>query len=449
MNLKDNVKELAIKAGVNRAIVFAVLMYGWSILAGPVSIFLIITLFTPTEQGYYYTFYGVLALANSFELGAGAVFQYMAGHLWAKLGLDQGGNIIGEEDEKAKLSEILRIAYKWFSIVGAAAFGIVAIGGIIFFKSKPGCPAGISAPWLAFCFAGLFNFFVTPALYILDGCGQLHATSKYRLVQAGISNAVTWIAILSGAGLWTPALASLVSFMVMVLILVSRYGKFFISLLRTKTRGLIDWKTSILPLQWRLAVSVASSYFVYSFVTPALFYFRGPVIAGQMGVVTSITTALINIPLNWVRCRIPEFSWHIAKKQFSEVDSLFKKAFNQMVLVAMALILPVIILLLGLNYFRHSWAQRLLAPLPLGLFMLAALFQLPVAAMACYIRAYRREPYMILTLGTGLAYAVIVPVMAKYAGVSFVAAAAALISLAAIWPATGIFFRKRSEWQKE
>ena len=91
MSLKHNVKELAIKAGVNRAIVFAVLTYSWSILAGPLSIFLIITFMTPSEQGYYYTFYGVLALANLLELGAGAVFQFMAGHTWAKLGLDRAG----------------------------------------------------------------------------------------------------------------------------------------------------------------------------------------------------------------------------------------------------------------------------------------------------------------------------------------------------------------------
>lgn len=447
MGLKMNVKELAIKAGVNRAIVFAVLTYSWSLLAGPLSIFLIITCLTPSEQGYYYTFYGVLALANLLELGAGSVFQLMAGHTWAKLGLDERGVILGEETGKCELAEILRIAYKWFSRVGAAAFFAVAVGGMFFFNSKPGAPAGLNAAWFAFCFTGLLNFFVTPAVYILDGCGQLHATSKYRLAQAAVGSVVTWITILCGAGLWAPAAASAASFALLATVLLVKYGGFFAALLRIKTRGLIDWKTGIWPLQRRLAVSVASSYFTMSFVTPVLFYFCGPVVAGQMGVVGTITTALINIPLNWVRCRIPEFSWHIAKKQFLELDGLFGKAFRQMALVALGLVLPAVTLLWGLHYFNHPWARRLPEALPLGLFMIAALFQLPVAAMACYLRAYRKEPYMWLTVGTGLAYAVLVPLTARYSGITAVAAASALISLAAVLPAAGIFFNRRRKWQ--
>ncbi|MCX5785054.1 MAG: hypothetical protein NTX59_05150 [Elusimicrobia bacterium] len=449
MNLKQNVKELAIKAGVNRAIVFAVFTYSWSILAGPLSVFLIITFLTPSEQGYYYTFYGVLALANMLELGAGSVFQLMAGHIWAKLGLDDKNGIIGDDDEKCKLAEILRIAYKWFFWAGTAAFSSVAIGGIFFFNSKALTPAGVNSAWLAFCLAGFLNFFVTPALYILDGCGQLHATSKYRLMQAAVSSMVTWTAILCGVGLWAPAAASAASFALIVSILLAKYGKFFAALLRMKTRGLIDWKTRIWPLQWRLAVSVSSGYFTMSFVTPVLFYFCGPVVAGQMGVAGTITTALINIPLNWVRCRIPEFSWLIAKRQFAELNGLFRRAFRQMALVALTLLLPVVILLAGLHYIHHPWVLRLPATLPLGLFMLAALFQLPVAAMACYLRAYRHEPYMHLNLGIGLAYAALVPLTAKYSGFSAVAASSALISLAAALPAANIFFKKRAKWQKE
>ncbi len=448
MGLKQNVKELAIKAGVNRAIVFAVLTYSWSILAGPLSIFLIITYLTPPEQGYYYTFYGVLALANLLELGAGSVFQLMAGHIWAKLGLNEEGVIIGEEQGRGELAEVLRIAYKWFFWVGSAAFFSVAAGGLIFFNSKAGTPGGVTSAWLAFCLMGYLNFFVTPALYILDGCGQLHATSKYRLVQAAAGSVVTWAAILSGVGLWAPAAASAASFAIMVSILFAKYRKFFDVLLRIKPRGLIDWRTKIWPLQWRLAVSVASSYFTTAFVTPVLFYFCGPVVAGQMGVIGTITTAMVNIPLNWVRCRIPEFSWLIAKKRFEELDKLFRRAFGQMALVALGLLLPVVLLLSGLHYLHYAWIHRLPASLPLGLFMLAAMFQLPVAAMACYLRAYRHEPYMYLTLGTGLAYAALVPLMARYSGISAVAASAALISLAAILPGVKIFFKKRRKWQK-
>ena len=343
---------------------------------------------------------------------------------------------------------VQRIAYKWFSRVGAAAFISVAIGGIFFFNSKAGTPAGVNPAWLAFCIAGFLNFFVTPALYILDGCGQLHATSKYRLIQAAASSAVTWITILSGAGVWAPAAASAASFILIVSILFVKYGKFFSALLRMKTRGLIDWKTKIWPMQWRLAVSMASGYFTMSFVTPVVFYFCGPVAAGQMGVVGTITTAMISIPFNWVRCRVPEFSWLIAKKQFAELDKLFRRAFWQMALVASGLLLPVVVLLAGLHYLRYPWVQRLPASLPLGLFILAALFQLPVSAMAGYLRSYRREPYMPLTVGTGFAYAILVPLMAKYSGMSAVAASSALISLVAIFPAVDIFFKKRAEWQK-
>jgi len=55
--------------GVDRAIFFTVLTRGWNASAGLVTIFLVSHFLSPVLQGYYYTFYSLIALQVFAELG--------------------------------------------------------------------------------------------------------------------------------------------------------------------------------------------------------------------------------------------------------------------------------------------------------------------------------------------------------------------------------------------
>ena len=55
--------------GVDRPVAYVILGRGWSVLAGPITLYMIASFLTRDEQGYYYTFGSILGLQIFFELG--------------------------------------------------------------------------------------------------------------------------------------------------------------------------------------------------------------------------------------------------------------------------------------------------------------------------------------------------------------------------------------------
>ena len=62
-------RRLLNRAEVNQAVFYALLLRGWQLAGGAVSVLLITYFFTPELQGYYYTFSALVALQTFFELG--------------------------------------------------------------------------------------------------------------------------------------------------------------------------------------------------------------------------------------------------------------------------------------------------------------------------------------------------------------------------------------------
>ena len=103
----------------------------------------------------------------------------------------------------------------------------------------------------------------------------------------------------------------------------------------------------------------------------------------------------------------------------------------------------------GLNYFQHPLAQRMLAPLPTTIFLLGSIAVQVSQCLSSYLRAHKREPFMYLSIGTGLTTGFLVWILgSKYgpigAGVSY------FLTLLVSLP-FGFFIWRRCcyEWHKE
>ena len=128
--------RLARKFAVDRAVLFALLLRIWTILSGPVTVLLIATKFSPEVQGFYYTFATILALQVFVELGLGVVITQFASHEWAKLRLDEAGNIVGDDHSLSRLVSIARLALKWYGLASIIVAIGLGIGGHLFFSSS-------------------------------------------------------------------------------------------------------------------------------------------------------------------------------------------------------------------------------------------------------------------------------------------------------------------------
>ena len=163
------------------------------------------------------------------------------------------------------------------------------IGGYIFFSGSPHSNVNWGTPWGLFCFLTGVNICFVPIWSLLEGCNQVSNVYKYRFWQGLFASLSIWVAILLGAELWTTSVVSAVTLVYAGIFLRRKYRGFLRTLFFSRVTGSrINWRIDMLPMQWRIALSWISGYFVFSLFIPVLFKYHGPVVAGQMGMTWSV-----------------------------------------------------------------------------------------------------------------------------------------------------------------
>lgn len=387
---------------MDRAVFFGLSARLWGLCSGPVTAILVAVTFTPEVQGFYFTFGTIVALQVFIELGLGTVIIQFASHEWSKLSLDASGRIAGDRASLSRLVSIAKFASKWY-LAGAVLLVIgLGAGGWFFFAPVNSAVSWVS-PWLLLCLVTGLEVCLVPVWSLLEGCNQLVQLYRFRFLQGLIASLSTWAAILLGAGLWTAPISVSAALLVSIYFIGRRYRTFLTTLLLSRSDGpRIAWRSDMLPMQWRIALSWIGGYFVFSLFVPVLFKYDGPVAAGQMGMTWSMVAMIGAVTSAWVSPRAPRFGMLIARKEYGELDRQLRAVTRIVVGVSALLALTLWLLVLMLNALDHDLARhlasRLLAPLPTGVFLVAHCVMLATTPASAYLRAHKKEPLMMFSV---------------------------------------------------
>jgi hypothetical protein len=286
-----------------------------------------------------------------------------------------------------------------------------------------------------------------PGWTLLDGCNQLLRTNRTRvLVVVGASLAL-WTTILCGGGLWGISASMVVNLIITVIFFRVSYSAFFSSLRRTPAGDTnVNWRQELWPMQWRIALSWISGYFIFSLVIPVMFSVRGAVAAGQMGMTMTMANSLISVSLTLALRRAPIFGILVARREYRKLDLLYRHTLLLTLGVAILGMGTIYGVLLGLRKLHHPLVYRFLEPGPAGAMLLATVILIGVSVMATYLRAHKREPFMVPSLLNGLSIALGMLVFGRRFGVPGIAAVyLASVAFFAVVE-TVIFFRCRARW---
>ena len=211
-------------------------------------------------------------------------------------------------------------------------------------------------------------------------------------------------------------------------------------------REKVGWKAEILPLQWRIALSWISGYLIYSLFTPALFHFQGPIVAGQMGMTWAVTAGVSGLAATWIQVKVPQFGMLVAKKNYAALDRTVLRAGFIAFLIACTGGLIVLGIVAALAHYHHPLSSRLLPLGSVGIFVAAEVLHQISIAQSSYLRSFKKEPFLMLSISNGLMIGASTIICAKYFGATGVAMAYfAGIILALTW-GSRIFVRCRREW---
>jgi hypothetical protein len=409
--------------GVDRAIAFTVLARGIQILGSAGTVLLILRFLSPVEQGYYYTLLSLVSLQVVFELGFSFVILQMAAHECAYLTIHADGHVEGDATAHARLASILQKALRWYLVAAVILCASLLPAGFHFFSrhAHTTIPVAWRGPWVVAVLATAILFLVNPFFSFLEGCGLIWQVARMRFGQALLGAAMSWVALQTHHGLYSPGMVNL-GYAAASLAFLYRRRNLCLGLLRypAKERA-VSWRTEVWPFQWKIAVSWVSVYLTAQIFTPVLFAYCGPAEAGRFGMSLSVATYLSALVIGWMSTKAAPFGRMIARGELPQLRQLFLRTLRQSLIVLLGISAACEAGVIALQHPFPHLAARMVSPQIFALLLLTSVSAFIVQSMAIYLRSFKREPFLVQSVMVAVSTVILAPLVAKTWSVAGVA----------------------------
>lgn len=335
----------------------------------------------------------------------------------------------------------------YFVVAGGVASLVLWVGGGHFFGEaavRAGQGVAWRGPWAMLLCLGVVQAATVPSVGVLEGFGEIRNLSRIRLWQGLVGTVALWGALLGGARLWSAPLSSLLGLTVLFGLLWAEHGELLRKVIGSGNHlGAVKWRSEILPLQWRVAISSASGYFLLQAATPVVLRYDSPARAGQMGMTVAVTTAILYFAAAWSNTKWGYFGAMVASGEYSALDRLFWSSLRRSLLVFGVLIAFLLLAIIALRQGGFSLGDRLLPIwLVVGVALLQAAIHL-VSNLAAYTRAHKQEPLFWLLALYGICSAGGMWLFGKAFGASGVVISGVFVGWTLVVPA-GVALTRRS-----
>ena len=448
----STIKKILNLTGVDKAVGFGVINRLWSFLAGPLTIILISQYFTKDEQGYYYTFYSLIGLQVFFELGLLTVLAQFASHEFAHLSWGTKGEIIGSEPHLNRFIDLLGKGFKWYAICAILLIGTLIPAGLYFLQQPTISETTVNweLPWILSVIGVGFNLLLIPFYGFITGSGDVASIQKRELLGAIINSLIGWSVIACGGGLFAiPGVTTGSLIVGTVYLLKSKphlvKSAFLSAYGSLKSDHTVCWWGEVWPMQWKIAISWISGYFIFQLFTPVLFKYHGPIVAGQMGMSMGIWSAILGICSVWGSVKGPVFGKLIASHKWHELDKVFYKILWQSSLISILICTMALIIIYALQEYTKI-GERLLPVKYIAYLFIALIMQVIINNLAVYLRAHKKEPYLLLSIGAGVLQGTCVIVIGRFFSYEGITLGFAAIQTFLLLPAILIWLYCRTKW---
>lgn len=448
--LGDFIQKIIVSFGIDKAIGYSVGTRVIQALGGLISLFFIALSLDINEQGFYYTFVSIIGIQLFFELGVTSIIVQFVAHETAHLKWDSQTKLIGKIQHLSRLSSVLQLCVKYFTIIAFFLFVTLQISGYLFFKTFNSQESSVSweYPWFLLVLSTSLLFIINPIIAFIEGLGKVKEVAILRFYQQFIYLPSLILVLMLGGKLWALGIASLLSFFFLFFtILFSKYRILLLNIYNSINKWRIDYMKEIFPFQWKIALSWISGYLIFQLFNPVLFASEGPKIAGQMGMTLVAFNGISSISYSWINTKVPLFSRLIAKNNFKKLDSIFSKTIKELSIINLILSMGFISFIILSDYFKLSITDRFLDISLIIILGITSYFNQFVFAWAAYLRSHKKEPFLINSIVLGILISISVFISANYHGVIAVVVSYSAITLFIGVPwAYYIFQNKKREW---
>ena len=423
---------------------YTILTVIWASIAGVLTIVFIIDFLSLSDQGYWYTFLSLGALATFAELGFTTIITQFISHEYAHLE-ERNGKLMGDVNRIDRTVSLVKFSFKFYLIVTLSAFIILSIVGVIFLMHTTNNMYLLLA-WVFYSFTGAFMLLVSLFGSVLRGFNKVKIAQQIILIASIVSNISIWIALYLGLNLWALGIGGIINVILSLFLLFFSKKSIWSQIYFSKVKKQHNWLKETLPLQWRYAISWASGYFIFQFIVPVALIYAGADVAGKLGLSLVIARAVQTLANSWGSTKIPQFNMFVSQKKRKNLDTLLATIQKQSLLVFTAGSILLLLLLIFIFPIIH-WNTRILPIYDIAIILVAEGGNLIVFNWAYYLRSHKEEPYMRISAVSALAIGLSVWLSYFLFSSSFIALCSyCTVVLIMLIPAWKIFVKKRKEY---
>lgn len=437
-------------AGLDTPTLVSFLARSINIVGGVALIYYVTQYLTPLKQGYYYTFFSIVALQVFVELGLNYAVIQIASHEMADLQWSHDRMISGSDAAKKRIQSVMKFAIHWFSYAGLLVVVVLIPLGLWFFEGN--APDSLlfelNLTLILLLISTALLLSINSLLAILEGCNKVVEVALIKFFQTLISTAVICFGLANNFDLYSLVIGSIASLLVGSALIYIFFKSFFIDLwLFTSNEKGIDWRHEMLPFQFKIGISWIAGYLVFQIYSPLLVANGFPIEAGQLGMSLQIISAVNGVFIIWITTKSPAFGQLIAKHNRTELDHIFNRSIIQStILLALSLVfLFFVIVWISLNH--PSYYSRIIELKYWAVLFLACFSNHILFSEAAYLRAHKEESLMILSLINGfftLFFALIlIPLLGLFGAILTYGFSSVFFGLIG---GTFIFLRKKNEY---
>lgn len=418
--------------------------YFTKIFLNPIIVFFVPLFIDDNTQGYWYTFGSIGALTTFADLGFTSIMTQFAAHEYTYLSIDWLKGFTGDSDNIERISSLFKYFLNWLYKVLIIALIVILSVGIIIFSNKTDSVRWI-IPWVLYVIATVINFSTQAELSFFEGCDQFATTQRIRTFASVLHCVSTILLLWSGAGLYALSIPLFLKALVVIILLNYKYRNSIRMMLCYKLTQEINWSKNIMPLILRYAISWISGYFAFNIYNPLVFALKGANAAGKVGYSLSIISAIYSVANVWSLVSIPKYNMAVELKKWDYLDLLVKKN----IIYSCVTYTCGIVALYSMKFIpmidKLIWT-RIMPSLTVMMLASAYLFSAVCYALATYLRAHKKEPFLFVSVLDGILSALLTFIILWIFDLDNIFMGV-LISKIIITPISLIvFFRCRNKW---
>lgn len=364
----------------------------WQAFSGVLTMLLITTRLDPTEQGWYYTFVSVAALYSVFEMGLSTAVLQMTAHnffhlRWSPIGVEGEGI--------QEFASFVAKSVKIYLIAAVLFFVTVYPIGLYLFNDRAANllqPLDWVGPWSVLVLLTSLGLLTFPFLAVAEGRGAISEVYTIRLVQGVLGSLACWLLLWNGESLWATSMMGMSAVCIVVVWLRTIRLNLWQLVGEYWSSNHFDWVKELWPLQWRIGLCWISVFAWSQLATPIVFFYQGPVAAGQIGLSLTIGHMVGIFAQSWIARGVPLMSQAVARQDWDQMHNIF--AYDLKIALMVYFGGSMVVLTLWIMLANTIYSERVLPGEALLALFLFVLLYLVNGALATQLRSFKKEPLL-------------------------------------------------------